>query len=110
MTNEVDITANIEAMERLRRNLGQPKEVSVVTSAGDGISAWVIKVKSHLSYNIYSVAAVLIGQVGSNPVELGQQVEAFNLGEDFDQQGGSAVGGYAVMFKVGQKRLFYCPV
>ncbi len=83
------------------------KEVSVVTSPGARASAWAIKVKSHHSYNIYNVTVVVIGGAGSLPVEIGEQMQAFNLAESFHEQGTLAEGTFAVMSGVGDKNVFY---
>jgi hypothetical protein len=83
------------------------QEVSVVTSPGARAAAWAVKVKSHSSYNVYNIRAVEIGQPGSLPVEIGAQTEAVNLAESFLQQGQLAAGTYVVMFRVGDKNVFY---
>ncbi len=53
---------------------------------------------------------VVIGEAGSLPVEIGQEVKAVNLAESFLQQGQLAVGTYVVMFRVADKNIFYAPV
>ena len=83
------------------------REISVVTSPGARAAAWAIKVKSHISYNVYNVVAVVIGNPGSIPVEIGQQMQAVNLAESFLQQGTLQEGTYAVMSRVGDKNVFY---
>jgi len=83
------------------------QEISVVTSPGARAAAWAIKVKSHSSYNVYNVVVVEIGDAGSIPVEIGQQMQAVNLAESFMQQGTLPEGTYAVMSRVGDKNVFY---
>jgi hypothetical protein len=83
------------------------QEVSVVTSPGARAAAWSIKVKSLVSYNVYNVCAVQIGQPSSLPVEIGQQMQAVNLAESFSQQGTLPADTYAVMSRVGDKNVFY---
>lgn len=83
------------------------QEVSVVTSPGARQAAWTVKIKSLSSYNVYNVRAVEIGEPGSLPVEIGQQMKAVNLAESFLQEGTLAAGTYVVMFKVGDKNVFY---
>jgi hypothetical protein len=83
------------------------QEVSVVTSPGARAAGWVIKVKSHYSYNVYNVRAVQIGDPGSLPVEIGQQMQAVNLAESFLNQGTLPADTYAVMLRVGDKNVFY---
>ena len=81
----------------------------VVAYPGARVTAWAIKVKSHLSYNVYKVRAVVIGDPGSIPVEIGDQVEAVNLAESFLDEGTLSAGAYAVMFRVGERNVFYAP-
>jgi hypothetical protein len=88
-------------------NTGSLQEVSVVTSPGARAAAWAVKVKSLVSYNVYNVCAVQIGDAGSMPVEIGQQMQAVNLAESFSQQGTLPVDTYAVMARVGDKNVFY---
>lgn len=82
-------------------------EVSVVTSPGARAAAWAVKVKSNFSYNVYNVVAVVIGDAGTIPVEIGQQMQAVNLAESFTEQGTLPAGTYAVMFRAGDKNIFY---
>jgi hypothetical protein len=88
-------------------NTDSLQEVSVVTSPGARAAAWSIKVKSLVSYNVYNVCAVQIGDPGSLPVEIGQQMQAVNLAESFLEQGTLQAGTYAVMSRVGDKNIFY---
>jgi len=83
------------------------QEVSVVTSPGARAVQWAIKVKGNSSYNVYNVIVVEVGQPGSEPVEIGNQVQAINLAESFQQQGTLPAGTYAVMSTVGDKNVFY---
>jgi len=105
---EVDIINNQQLLERLARKGSEgTQEVSVVTSPGARAAAWAVKVKSNSSYNVYNVIAVVIGDAGSLPAEIGGQTEAVNLAESFLQQGTLPAGTYAVMFRVGDKNVFY---
>jgi len=108
MNNEANIINSQEVLGRLSRE-GSEKagEVSVVTSPGARAAAWAVKVKDHSSYNVYNVIAVVIGDAGSLPVEIGQQIQAVNLAESFLQQGQLSAGTYVVMFRVGDKNVFY---
>lgn len=85
-------------------------EVSVVTSPGARAIAWAVKVKSNSSYNVYNVVAVVIGDAGTIPSEIGNQMQAVNLAESFLEQGTLPAGTYAVMSRVGDKNVFYAPV
>jgi len=85
------------------------QEISVVTSPGARAAGWAVKVKSNSSYNVYNVRAVVIGDAGSVPVEIGTQTQAVNLAESFTQQGQLAAGTFVAMFRVGDKNVFYAP-
>ena len=111
MSNGSNIVNSQELLGRLcRKGSQETREVSVVTSPGARAAAWAIKVKSNCSYNVYNVCAVVIGDAGSLPTEIGQQMQAVNLAESFLQQGTLAAGTYAIMFRVGEKNVFYAPV
>ena len=111
MSNGVNIVDNQQVLERLaRKGSEETQEISVVTSPGARAAAWAVKVKSLSSYNVYNVRAVEIGDAGSLPVGIGGQMQAVNLAESFLQQGTLTVGTYVVMFRVGDKNVFYAPV
>ena len=107
MNGQVNIVDSQQVLERLARGAEQIREVSVVTAPGDKTTAWAIKIKSNSSYNVYNVVTVVIGDAGSIPVEIGQQTQAVNLAEPYQQQGTLAAGTYTVMFRVGDKNVFY---
>lgn len=108
MSDGVNIIEGQQALERLaRQGSEQVQEVSVVTSPGARAAAWAVKVKSNFSYNAYNVVTVVIGNAGSAPVEIGGQTQAVNLAESYLQQGTLAAGTLAVMFRVGDKNVFY---
>ena len=108
MSNQANIKNSQQVLERLSREGSQGAgEIAIVTSPGARTAAWAVKVKSNSSYNVYNVIAVVIGDPGSLPVEIGQQMEAVNLAESFQQQGTLPAGTYAVMFRVGAKKVFY---
>jgi hypothetical protein len=108
MAEATNIVDGQQILERLaRKGSEQTKEVSVVTSPGARTAAWAVKVKSNSSYNVYNVVAVVIGDAGSLPVEIGGQTQAVNLAESFQQQGTLAAGTYAAMFRVGDKNVFH---
>ena len=111
MRNTANITNSQQILGRLSREGSQGSgEIAVVTSPGARTAEWAIKVKSNSSYNIYNVVAVVIGEPGSQPSEIGQQMQAVNLAESFTQQGTVPADTYAVMFRVGDKNVFYAPV
>ena len=108
MVSGANIVDGQQVLERLaRQGSEQIQEISVVTSPGARTTAWAVKVKSNSSYNFYNVIAVVIGDAGSIPVEIGGQTQAVNLAESFQQQGTLSAGTYAVMFRVGDKNVFH---
>ncbi len=108
MSDGANIVNGQQILERLaRKGSEQIQEVSVVTSPGARTAGWAVKVKSNSSYNFYNVIAVVIGDAGSIPVEIGGQTQAVNLAESFQQQGTLSAGTYAVMFRVGDKNVFH---
>ena len=108
MRDGVNITEGQQTLERLaRQGSEQAQEVSIVTSPGDRVAAWAVMVKSNFSYNAYNVVAVVIGAAGSAPVEIGGQTQAVNLAESYLQQGTLTAGTLAIMFRVGDKNVFY---
>ena len=111
MSNGSDIINSQEVLERLcRKGSEETQEISVVTSPGARAAAWAVKVKTNSSYNVYNVRAVVIGDAGSLPTEIGQETQAVNLAESFLQQGTLPAGTYVVMLRVGDKNVFYAPV
>ncbi len=108
MVSGENIVDGQQTLERLaRQGSEQIQEISVVTSPGARTAAWAVKVKSNSSYNFYNVVAVVIGDAGSIPVEIGGQTQAVNLAESFQQQGTLPAGTYAAMFRVGDKNVFH---
>jgi len=111
MSNGMNTVNNQQELERLGRAGSQETgEISVVTSPGARAAAWAVKVKSNSSYNVYNVRMVVIGDAVTLPVEIGQQMQVVNLAESFLQQGTLSAGNYVIMFKVGEKNIFYAPV
>ena len=111
MSNGANITNGQEALERLcRKGSEGTGEVSVVASPGARTAAWAVKVKSNSSYNFYNVRVVEIGDAGSLPVEIGGQTQAVNLAESFLESGQLSAGTYAIMFRMGEKNVFYVTV
>lgn len=105
---------NAEDKQTLRRLVRQGTpglmEASMVASPGGSTTAWPIKVKSLASYNVYNVIAVTIPDPGSEPTEIGQQTQAVNLAEPFLSAGSLPTNTYAIMFRVGNKNIFYVQV
>lgn len=108
MSNAIKNVGSQQILDRLCREGSQGTgEIAVVTSPGARTAAWTVKVKSHSSYNIYNVIAVVIGNPGTEPSEIGQQMLAVNLAESFTEQGTLPADTYAIMVRVGDKNVFY---
>jgi hypothetical protein len=108
MSKATNIVNRQEVLDRLCRAGSQgTNEIAFVTSPGARATAWVIKVKSNSSYNVYNVVTVVINDAGSEPTEIGQQTQAVNLAESFTQTGTLPAGTYAVMARVGNKNVFH---
>ena len=111
MSNGDNVINSQEILERLSRQGSQEtREISVVTSPGARAAAWAVKVKGLSSYNVYNVRVVVIGDAGSVPVEIGGQMQAVNMAESFLEDGQLSAGTYAIMFRMGEKNVFYVPV
>jgi hypothetical protein len=107
MSNTTRNVNSQQMLDRLCREGSQGTgEIAVVTSPGARTAAWAVKVKSHSSYNVYNVIAVIIGDAGSEPSEIGQQMQAVNLAESFTGQGTLPANTFAVMVRVGGKNVF----
>ncbi len=101
------VTEQQRVLADLARQGSQDKpESSLLVSPGSIPGAWIVKVKSHVTDNVYSVRAVIIGSPGTVPVEIGQEVQAVNLAESFVNDGTLEAGTYVVMFRVGDKHVF----
>ncbi len=111
MSDETNALETGQVLGRLtRQGPAMMQDVSVVTSPGARASAWAVKIKSLSSYNVYNVCAVQIGDAGSPPVEVGGQSEAVNIAESFTQTGQLSADTFAIMFRLGEKNIFYVPV
>ena len=111
MNDRYDSVNSREVLERIARESSQEtSETTVVASPGARAAAWAITVKSHSSYNVYNVIAMVIGVAGDEPTEIGQQLQAVNLAEPFQETGTLSAGTHAIMFRVGDKNIFYAPV
>jgi len=85
------------------------EEFDRVVSPGAKQAAWPVKIVSHVTLNVYMVVVVVIGPPGTTPLEIGDPVEAVNLGERFDIEGELDTHTYAIMFKSQDKNYFYSP-
>lgn len=93
--------------EMARTGSENRREASVVISPGARVTGWAIKVKSHVAYNVYNVRAIVVGDPGSTPFEIGEQMEAVNLAESFLDEGTVPAGKCAIMCRVGGANVFY---
>lgn len=93
--------------EMAREGSANRRENSALISAGTEAGAWTVRVKSHVTHNVYSVRRVLIEEAGLPPLEVGEQVEAFNLAESFLDTGSLTPGAYTVMHRVGDQNVFH---
>ena len=110
MDVRMNIISTRRILERLdRRSQERNSGVSVVGSPGARAAAWPVKIKSHSSYNTYNVRAVVVGLPGTEPSEIGGQMEAINLAESFVEEGQLSNETYVIMFRVGRKNIFYVP-
>ena len=108
MSNTTRSVSSQQMLDRLCREGSQEAgEIAVVTSPGARTAAWAVKVKSLSTYNVYNVIAVVIGEPGTEPSEIGQQMQAVNLAESFTAQGPLSADTYAIMVHVGGKNVFY---
>jgi hypothetical protein len=111
MTSQTDTRHSTDQAALLadlaQQGFGNRREVSAVVGAGSATSAWAVKIKSHTAYNAYRVQAVVIGDTGTIPLEFGDEMEAINLAESFLGSGTLAAGKYAILFRVGDRNVFY---
>jgi hypothetical protein len=93
-----------------RRDWDEQIEKYRVSSPGARTAAWVIKVISCSSYNVYNVQIVQLAAPGTVPGVMGAEMQAVNVAEPFLQTGQLPAGSYAIMFRAGDKNVFYAPV
>ncbi len=94
-------------VDMAREGFANRQETSAIVSLGAGAGTWAVKVKSHVAYNIYSVRRLIVEDAGLPPMEVGEQMEAFNLAESFLSPGTLAAGTCAIMHRVGEKYVFH---
>jgi hypothetical protein len=102
------VTDQQQVLAEMARS-GSPhrQETSALVSPGGGAWIWPVTIHSHVGSNVYMVRAVTLGETGSIPAEFGEQMEATNLAESFLSQGTLAAGTYAIMYRLGEKNVFY---
>jgi hypothetical protein len=106
--NRASVTDEQQLLAAMARSGSENRqETALVVSPGARVTAWAVRIKSLMAYNVYMVRAVVIGEPGSIPVEMGEQMEAVNLAESFLNQGTLSPGTYVTMSRVGEKNVFY---
>jgi len=88
----------------------QIQETQQVVSPGARVQTFACKVKSLISHNIYKVRMVEIGAPGTLPVEVGSEIEAVDLSDDFSNPAGNVlINSIVVVSRVGDKYVFHKP-
>jgi hypothetical protein len=107
MNGRINITESEQELARLARGRREVLDETVLRSSGATVSCLACVIEGNLSYNFYKVRAVEVGQAGSLPVEIGEQMQAVNLAESFLAQGQLANGIFVIIHRVGDKNVFY---
>lgn len=102
ITDQQQVLADIARGGSQRR-----QETSALVTPGGGVSAWAVIIKSRINRNVYTVHAVTVGDTGSMPIEFGEDMEATNLAESYLSQGTLPAGTYAILFRLGERNVFY---
>jgi len=99
-----------ERLSRLARaqQQGRQEESALVAASGAAPPAWLIEVVDNVEYNLYEVQQVRIITTGLEPLAVGgSTTQAFNVAESFTSAGTISAGTYAVMWRVGERNVFY---
>lgn len=83
------------------------QETSALVAPGAGAWACAVTIKSLVHRNVYLVRAVVVGDAGSIPVEIGDPVEATNLAESHQDPGTLPSGVCAILIRLGETNVFY---
>ncbi len=107
LSSEIDLQEQIERLSRLEGR-GLKDEPTLVQAPGAMPPAWAIKIVGNAEYNVYNVRQVSIAAPGVPPVTIGSSdLPAVNLAESFFSTGSVPEGTYAVMWRAGDKNVFY---
>lgn len=88
----------------------QMQEVQGVVSPGARVQTFSCKVKSLVSYNVYKVRMVEIGAPGFLPVEIGSEMEAVDVTDDFLNPAGDVpISSIVIVSRTGSKYVFQKP-
>jgi len=107
MKNEINLTNRQQELDRLSREPERLKETEIISSTGANTSAWLARIQENVSYNVYDVINVILEEPGSEPVAMGMQTQAINMAEPFDEQGTLPCDIYVIIFRIGNKYVFY---
>jgi len=83
------------------------QETSALVAPGGGVWACAVTIQSRVYRNVYLVRAVVVGEAGSIPVEVGDPVEATNLAEAPQNPGTLPSGAHAILIRLGETNVFY---
>ena len=90
-----------------RQGTANRRELSKAVGSGSAPAAQPVQIVSHVTCNVYSVQPVVLGNVATTPMQVGEPLEAFNLAEPVLGPGMLSAGTYALMFRCGDKNAFY---
>ena len=107
MQNEINLTNRQQELERLSRDPEILSETTIISSPGANTFAWLARIQENISYNIYNVINIVFEEPGSEPVAMGLQAQAINIAEPFNEQGTLSTGTNVIIFRLGNKYVFY---
>jgi hypothetical protein len=108
MKSDISVTNRQQELDKMcREPLGRMKETTILNSPGSVVAVYAAKIQENYSYNVYNVIKTVIGEPGSEPVSMGEDVQALNLAESFSQQGTLASDTYVIIFRIGNRYVFY---
>jgi hypothetical protein len=88
----------------------QLPQSQTVISPGPSQQVFVCKVKSLISHNFYNIVMVEIGDPGSIPTEIGDQLQAVDLTDDFLNPASDVpLSSIISVARVGTKYVFQKP-
>lgn len=107
MKNEINHVNKEQELDRLSREPDRLTETSIINSPGSNTSAWLARILENISYNIYDVVNVVPGEAGIEPILMDLHSQAINIAEPFDEQGTLSIGTNVIIFRLGNKYVFY---
>lgn len=103
---DIDVQEQLSRLTRSAAAVNQGEQ-NRVTRTGAAPPAWVVKVESLVEYNIYQIQQVSLSAPGASPAPITGGIQAVNIAESFTSPGTISTGTYAVMWRVGDKNVFY---